>query len=120
MCKLPILLLQLVLSGYVLSSKMHSLKVSRNRETPRNIKAHQERRSEQNEGTRCYHSQDGSDYRGTVSTTNKGLPCLKWTEQSQEWPGYSAENYPYGGLGEHNYCRNLPEMRVLGVSLMIL
>ncbi|XP_070550713.1 uncharacterized protein [Ptychodera flava] len=99
MCKLPILLLQLVLSGYVLSSKMHSLKVSRNRETSSNFKMHQERRSLQNRTGECYHSQDGSDYLGNVSMTVSGAACLNWIR-------YTPEEYPYGGIGEHNYCRN--------------
>ncbi|XP_070541653.1 apolipoprotein(a)-like [Ptychodera flava] len=53
-----------------------------------------------------YHESDGSDYRGTVSTTINGRTCQEWTEQSPHSHSRTPENYPNSGLGEHNYCRN--------------
>ncbi|XP_065153009.1 neurotrypsin [Paramisgurnus dabryanus] len=40
-------------------------------------------------------------YNGSVSQTDSGSPCLKWTE----FPDYILQ-YPDHGLGEHSYCRN--------------
>ncbi|XP_070541654.1 apolipoprotein(a)-like [Ptychodera flava] len=53
-----------------------------------------------------YHETDGSDYRGTVSTTINGRTCQEWTEQNPHSHSRTAENYPNSGLGQHNYCRN--------------
>ncbi|XP_036359157.1 atrial natriuretic peptide-converting enzyme-like isoform X2 [Octopus sinensis] len=49
----------------------------------------------------CY-SGNGVSYRGSVSETGKGTPCLKWTEN----PKYNTINSPNAGLGDHNFCRN--------------
>ncbi|XP_029608708.1 neurotrypsin-like [Salmo trutta] len=40
-------------------------------------------------------------YNGSVSQTDSGSPCLKWTE----FPDYVLQ-YPSRGLGDHSYCRN--------------
>lgn len=40
-------------------------------------------------------------YNGTVSQTDSGAPCLKWTD----FPDYVTQ-YPGRGLGQHSYCRN--------------
>ncbi|KAM6997785.1 neurotrypsin [Tautogolabrus adspersus] len=40
-------------------------------------------------------------YNGSVSLTDSGSPCLKWTD----FPDY-IQQYPNRGLGDHNHCRN--------------
>ncbi|CAI9722756.1 serine protease svh-1-like isoform X3 [Octopus vulgaris] len=49
----------------------------------------------------CY-SGNGVSYRGSVSETVRGTPCLKWTENLK----YNTINSPNAGLGNHNHCRN--------------
>ncbi|XP_006819814.1 uncharacterized protein LOC102806826 [Saccoglossus kowalevskii] len=60
----------------------------------------------------CYTKADGSDYRGKLSTTEHGKVCQKWTVQSPHSHDRTVANYPNGGLGDHNYCRN-PEPVVM-------
>ncbi|XP_077994487.1 plasminogen-like [Glandiceps talaboti] len=54
----------------------------------------------------CYQVYNGVDYRGTVATSVKGHTCQKWTSQHPNHHERTQQNYPYAGLGDHNYCRN--------------
>ncbi|XP_077981543.1 plasminogen-like [Glandiceps talaboti] len=56
--------------------------------------------------TPCYHNTTQVDYRGTVSYTETGKTCQKWSSQSPHQHKYTSINYPNDGLGDHNYCRN--------------
>ncbi|XP_070534535.1 uncharacterized protein [Ptychodera flava] len=51
----------------------------------------------------CYTTEDGHDYLGSVSTTETGLECQYWSEQS---PHAHTSHKPYPSLKGHNYCRN--------------
>ncbi|XP_070534543.1 uncharacterized protein [Ptychodera flava] len=53
--------------------------------------------------SRCYTTEDGHDYLGTVSTTEMGLDCQYWSEQT---PHVHTSHKPYPSLKGHNYCRN--------------
>ncbi|XP_071952274.1 uncharacterized protein [Antedon mediterranea] len=57
----------------------------------------------------CYESENGADYRGSVSTTNSGHTCQQWTSQSPHGHSRTPEAYPNTGLGDHNFCRNPDE-----------
>ncbi|XP_070554198.1 balbiani ring protein 3-like isoform X2 [Ptychodera flava] len=54
----------------------------------------------------CYREENGADYRGTENRTRSGYLCQKWTEQYPHSHSRTQDNYPRGGLGDHNYCRN--------------
>jgi len=47
-----------------------------------------------------------ADYRGTISVTQSGKPCQKWSDQLPHAHTRTTENYPDSGLGDHNSCRN--------------
>ena len=49
---------------------------------------------------------NGADYRGDVSTTEKGYTCQIWTSQEPHGHDRTQQNYPGTGLGDHNTCRN--------------
>lgn len=54
----------------------------------------------------CYSDPKGMDYRGTVSHTKSGHVCQAWSDQFPKVHTRTAKNYPGGGLGGHNFCRN--------------
>ena len=55
----------------------------------------------------CAKFRDQTDYRGSISKTESGLTCQKWTAQSpQSNTGNTPSKRPDSGLGDHNYCRN--------------
>ena len=54
----------------------------------------------------CYTQADGSDYRGAINQTEDGLACQAWSDQMPQRHDRIHLNYPHGGLGGHNSCRN--------------
>ena len=56
--------------------------------------------------TPCARESSQSDYRGTVSVSESGLVCQAWTSQLPNAHSRTPENWPDGGLGDHNFCRN--------------
>ncbi len=46
-----------------------------------------------------------SDYRGSIDTTESGLTCQRWRDQTPHTHPYVPEDYPDEGL-LRNYCRN--------------
>ncbi|XP_072033371.1 plasminogen-like [Amphiura filiformis] len=61
----------------------------------------------------CYNDDSGADYRGYVSVSSEGIQCQKWTSKFPHKHKYIPDNYPFEGLGDHNYCRN-PDYDHLG------
>uniref|UniRef100_A0A8C9ZSJ6 Plasminogen n=1 Tax=Sander lucioperca TaxID=283035 RepID=A0A8C9ZSJ6_SANLU len=55
-------------------------------------------------GKPCIHC-SGEDYRGKISTTEKGFTCQRWDSQKPHNHGYSPSALPEKYL-EENYCRN--------------
>ncbi|KAH1168116.1 urokinase-type plasminogen activator [Mauremys mutica] len=57
--------------------------------------------------SQCY-TENGQDYRGTVSKNEKNEECLSWDSPSLIRRDYHAgvRNALQLGLGKHNYCRN--------------
>lgn len=54
----------------------------------------------------CFEREDGADYRGKVATTESGMECQFWSEQSPQQHTRTHQHYPRSGVGGHNYCRN--------------
>ena len=54
----------------------------------------------------CYTAADGNDYRGKVAKTKTGRACQTWSEQIPWHHTKTTINFPYSGLGGHNFCRN--------------
>uniref|UniRef100_A0A8D2LR25 Plasminogen n=1 Tax=Varanus komodoensis TaxID=61221 RepID=A0A8D2LR25_VARKO len=48
---------------------------------------------------------NGYDYRGTISTTRRGVTCQRWASNSPHVPNYSPRTHPNASL-EKNFCRN--------------
>lgn len=48
----------------------------------------------------------GEDYRGSVSTTEKGYTCQSWAQQFPHQHARTHKQFPGAGLGGHNHCRN--------------
>jgi hypothetical protein len=49
---------------------------------------------------------NGAGYTGCQDKTRSGRTCQKWTSQGPHSHTRTPSNYPDGGLGDHNYCRN--------------
>ncbi|KAM9798575.1 plasminogen [Neosynchiropus ocellatus] len=48
---------------------------------------------------------EGSSYRGTISVTETGKTCQRWSSQTPHKHNRSPDNYPCKDL-DNNYCRN--------------
>ncbi|XP_022094569.1 uncharacterized protein LOC110981363 [Acanthaster planci] len=57
--------------------------------------------------TECYTDSNGEDYRGTVSVTESGETCQRWSAQEPHTHSFTPENYAHRGIGDHNFCRSL-------------
>lgn len=53
-----------------------------------------------------YTRKDAADYRGSVSHTQSGKTCQKWSEQYPNAHERTHARFPTAGLGGHNFCRN--------------
>ncbi|XP_071955155.1 uncharacterized protein [Antedon mediterranea] len=56
--------------------------------------------------TECFKKSNAADYRGSISVTETGKMCQRWTSQTPQMHTRTPEKYPKSGLGDHNFCRN--------------
>ncbi|XP_038070097.1 uncharacterized protein LOC119739291 [Patiria miniata] len=56
--------------------------------------------------TECHTDVNGTDYRGTVSVTESGETCQRWSAQEHHTHSFTPEDYADYGIGDHNFCRN--------------
>ena len=58
--------------------------------------------------TTCKETEDGKEYKGSLSHTKKGISCQSWDSQNPHKHKYkNEEDFPDATLADaHNYCRN--------------
>lgn len=54
----------------------------------------------------CKYNGHEASYRGSLASTASGKKCQKWSSQTPHEHTRTAFNFPMGGLGNHNSCRN--------------
>ncbi|XP_076824953.1 plasminogen-like [Clavelina lepadiformis] len=54
----------------------------------------------------CYKKNNAFAYRGMASYTQSGYSCQNWLSQTPHSHTFNPTYYPYGGLGDHSFCRS--------------
>ncbi|XP_076824954.1 plasminogen-like [Clavelina lepadiformis] len=54
----------------------------------------------------CYKKNNANLYMGFISYTQSGYDCQNWLLQQPHIHIFNPLYYPYGGLGDHNFCRS--------------